>query len=215
MRSDPPGGKAALTAHLLGPDDYKVMPWKNGLGTTTEIAIHPPGVELAAAPFDWRVSLADVGMDGDFSRFPGYDRSILVAEGAGMELGFDSAPTARLTGLGAMTSFSGDWYTRCRLLDGPVRDFNVMSARGRVEHLCIPILGNHVEFVWDPRRETLLCYSILGNLVLKMRDAAEWGLEAGRAVLLPAAKGAAAGASLIVMPHTRETLGVVVRFTRL
>lgn len=215
MRSDLPGGKAALTARLLGPDDYKVMPWKNGLGTTTEIAIHPPGAGLAAAPFDWRVSLADVGADGDFSRFPGYERSILVAGGAGMELGFDSAPPARLTGLGAMTSFSGDWYTRCRLLDGPVRDFNVMSARARVEHLCIPILGNHVEFVWDPRRETLLCYSIQGNLVLKMRDSAEWGLEAGHALLLPAVEGAPMGASLIVMPHTRETLGVVVRLTQL
>lgn len=215
MRSDLPGGKAVLTAHLLGPDDYKAMPWKNGLGTTTEIAIHPPGAGLTGAPFDWRVSLAEVGTDGDFSRFPGYDRSILVAEGAGMELGFDSAPPARLAGLGAMTSFSGDWYTRCHLLGGPVRDFNVMSARGRVEHLCFPILGNHVEFVWDPRHETLLCYSIEGNLVLKMRDSAEWGLETGRAVLLPAVEAGPAGASLIVMPHTREALGAVVRFTYL
>lgn len=215
MKSDLPGRAAALTVLHLGPDDYKVMPWKNGLGTTTEIAIHPPGAGLAAAPFDWRVSLADVGADGDFSRFPGYDRSILVAEGMGMELGFDSAPPARLAGPGAMTSFSGDWHTRCRLLDGPVRDFNVMSARDRVEHLCLPIVGNHMQFIWDPRHETLLCYSIFGNLVLKMRDAAEWGLGAGRAVLLPAVEDGPPSASLMVMPHTRETLGAVVRLTRL
>ena len=61
----------------MGPGDYRLMPWKNGLGTTTEIAIHPAEADLAGQPFDWRVSMADVTTDGEFSRFPGYDRSIL------------------------------------------------------------------------------------------------------------------------------------------
>lgn len=203
-----------IVAHFMGPADYRVMPWKNGLGSTTEIAIYPPGAGLATT-FDWRVSLADVAADGDFSRFTGYDRTIMVADGAGMELEFDSAPPARLANPGAMSDFSGDWHTRCRLLDGPVRDFNVMSARGRIEHQCVAILGNHVEFIWAPRRETLLCCALRGNLVLKMRDASEWGVEAGRTLLLSAGEDPPADASLMVMPHTRDTLGVVVRFIRL
>jgi hypothetical protein len=43
---------------VLSPADYRRMPWKNGAGRTTEIAVHPAGAALDA--FDWRVSVADV-----------------------------------------------------------------------------------------------------------------------------------------------------------
>ncbi|MEC4600651.1 HutD family protein, partial [Burkholderia vietnamiensis] len=42
-------------------------PWKNGGGVTREIAAYPPGAALDA--FAWRVSVADVGAGGPFSRF--------------------------------------------------------------------------------------------------------------------------------------------------
>jgi len=195
----------------LGPRDYRVMPWKNGLGTTTEIAIHPPSSDLAGKPFDWRVSMADVTQDGDFSSFPGYDRSILVAAGAGMELAFDAAPNAHLQGAGAMTLFSGDWRTRCRLLDGPVRDFNVMTQRGRVEHHCDPVSGGPLEFIWHPGDEAFLCYAIRGTLVLKMRGLAEWELEEDHCLLFPAGQEESLRSTLVVMPHTRDSLGALVR----
>lgn len=38
----------------LHPSDYRVMPWKDGGGSTTEIAIEPPGSSLTE-PFLWRV----------------------------------------------------------------------------------------------------------------------------------------------------------------
>ena len=53
---------------LLTPNDYRSMPWKNGAGRTTEIAVHPAGAALDA--FAWRVSIADIERDGPFSRFP-------------------------------------------------------------------------------------------------------------------------------------------------
>ncbi len=140
-----------LTARLLGPADYKLMPWKNGRGATTEMAIHPAEADVSARPFDWRVSMADVVEDGDFSPFPGYDRSLVVARGGGMELTFDGASAPqRLPGPGHVAIFSGDWLTRGRLLAGPVRDFNVMSARDRMHHECEVISGGPVEFVWEP-----------------------------------------------------------------
>jgi environmental stress-induced protein Ves len=46
--------------------DYRRMAWKNGKGTTTEIAVHPANAGLAGAPFEWRVSIADVPESGPF-----------------------------------------------------------------------------------------------------------------------------------------------------
>ena len=198
-----------LKPRLLSPGDYKVMPWKNGKGSTTEIAIHPAGADLKG--FQWRVSLADVTEDGDFSSFPGYDRSILVAEGAGMQLDFNGEARARLEGAGAWTHFSGDWHTRCTLLAGPVRDFNVMSLRAGMHHECEPVQGEPVEFVWEPHGETLLCYCISGTLVLKTPRAEEWRLQPGQALLLPAERGRHGLMNLMAVPHSHDTLGVVVR----
>jgi environmental stress-induced protein Ves len=203
-----------LTAKLLGPADYKVMPWKNGRGSTTELAIQPEDAALAA--FDWRLSMADVTEDGDFSRFPGYDRTLLVAQGNGMELSFDGASAPlRLNGPGQGAMFSGDWLTHGKLLDGPVRDFNVMSARGRVHHECEPVAGAPVEFVWEPGMEALFCHCIAGTLVLKMRGSAEWNLEPQQSLWLPEQAGYAGFSQLMVMPHSRETLAAVVRLRKL
>ena len=198
-----------LQPRLIGPLDQRVMPWKNGKGSTTEIAIHPAGAGLT--DFDWRVSLADVGEDGDFSPFPGCDRSIMVAAGAGMQLEFNGEAQARLEGPGAWTRFSGDWRTRCLLIDGPVRDFNVMSARSRVQHECEPVMGEPIEFVWEPHGETLLFYCVTGTLVLKAIHADEWQLEPGHALMLSAERGRHGLMNLMAVPHSREALGVVVR----
>lgn len=190
------------------------MPWKNGRGATTELAIAPEGAALAE--FDWRLSMADVTEDGDFSPFPGYDRTLVVAEGAGMELSFDGASAPqRLAGPGHAAMFSGDWLTRGTLLDGPVRDFNVMSARGRMHHECEVIAGAPVEFIWEPGMETLFCHCIAGTLVLKMRGSAEWNLEPQQSLHLPATPDHGGFSQLMVMPHSRSTLAVVVRLRRL
>ena len=53
---------------ILRASDHRVMLWKNGGGSTTEIAVFPPGAGIGA--FDWRVSMASVVGDGAFSAFP-------------------------------------------------------------------------------------------------------------------------------------------------
>ncbi|HEX4300316.1 MAG TPA: HutD family protein [Gammaproteobacteria bacterium] len=205
-----------LSARLLAPADYKLMPWKNGRGATTELAIHPAHADLAERPFDWRLSMADVVEDGDFSSFPGYDRTLVVTRGEGMELTFDGAAAPqRLAGPGHAASFSGDWATRGRLLGGPVRDFNVMSARERLHHECEVIAGAPVEFVWEPGLETLFCHCIAGNVALKMRGNAEWQLVAEHSLWLPESAGHPGFSQLMVMPHSRDTLAVVARLRRL
>lgn len=53
---------------LLKLHDFQKMPWKNGLGFTLEIARKP---SAETDDFDWRVSMADVENDGEFSYFSG------------------------------------------------------------------------------------------------------------------------------------------------
>lgn len=113
--------------------DYRSMPWKNGGGTTREVAAGvvrgPLGAVEPVDGFDWRVSVADVETGGAFSSFPGIDRVITLIEGEGMVLTVDGVPEA-VSPLNPF-AFSGDAATDCRLAAGAVRDLNAMTRRGR------------------------------------------------------------------------------------
>lgn len=106
------------------------MPWKNGGGTTREIAADPPGAGFDA--FGWRLSVAEVERDGPFSAFPGIDRTIVLLRGAGMRLrDRDRGDEHALTSPGVAHAFAGETPIDARLVDGPTSDFNVMTRRGR------------------------------------------------------------------------------------
>lgn len=117
---------------LLTRAHYRVMPWRNGTGTTTEILVHDPAAPSGSAVGDsflWRVSLADVAASGPFSTFHGVDRVIVQTEGASMRLTHGEHGAQTLT-LNTPYRFSGDWETAAELA-GPAKDFNVMVRRGR------------------------------------------------------------------------------------
>src|SRR5262245_55036032 len=109
----------------LTPAQYRTMSWKNGQGITHEIAREP----AAGDALLWRLSIAEVAADGEFSLFPGIDRTITLIDGAGMELDFDEAPVERIDRPFTPFDFSGDWRCRCRLIKGAIRDFNLMVDR--------------------------------------------------------------------------------------
>ena len=115
-----------MSVRLLRPADFKVMPWKNGRGTTTELAR-----EDDAEGMLWRLSAADVIEAGDFSSFPGVDRILMLLEGWGFDLDFGAAGRAAVSEPLAPVRFSGDWTTRAENVCGPSRDLNLMLARGR------------------------------------------------------------------------------------
>ncbi|MDX8481065.1 HutD family protein [Mesorhizobium sp. VK24D] len=117
---------------ILRAAGYRVMPWKNGGGTTTEIAVSPDGAGLG--DFDWRISMARVETSGPFSSFIGIDRTLSVLEGEGIVLDIAGQPPARLTAASAPLSFPGDVPTSATLIDGPIIDLNVMTRRGRMSH---------------------------------------------------------------------------------
>ncbi|MDX8518080.1 HutD/Ves family protein [Mesorhizobium dulcispinae] len=126
---------------ILRAADYRVMPWKNGGGTTTEIAVSPNGAGLD--DFDWRVSMARVATSGPFSSFAGIDRTLSVLEGEGIVLDIAGQPASRLTAASAPLSFPGDVPTGATLVGGPITDLNVMTRRSRMTHTVerLPLSG--------------------------------------------------------------------------
>ncbi|WP_051806691.1 HutD family protein [Streptomyces sp. NRRL F-2664] len=112
---------------VLRAADRPATVWKNGGGVTREIAAWPADADMDS--FRWRVSLAGVAADGPFSAFPGIDRTLTLVEGAGMDLavaGVHRLVDERFT----PQDFAGDEPTDCRLIAGPVVNFNVMCRRG-------------------------------------------------------------------------------------
>jgi uncharacterized protein len=115
--------------HVLHETDYITVAWKNGGGLTREILKVPPGASL----FDWRLSLASIAASGPFSAFDGYERTLALVRGEGVELDFGPHGQATLRAPGEVIEFDGAWPTRCTLLGGPSTDLNLMVARERAE----------------------------------------------------------------------------------
>lgn len=117
--------------------DCKTTRWKNGGGSTTEIAIEPANASLE--DFDWRISMAVVASDGPFSSFPGIDRTLTVIKGNGLILTVgDAMPVTLATGT-APVSFQGDRPTAARLTDGEITDLNVMTRSNRFRHALLHV----------------------------------------------------------------------------
>jgi environmental stress-induced protein Ves len=108
--------------------DCPPQPWKNGLGRTRQIAVHP--TDAGINDFVWRVSLAEVDSAAPFSAFPGIDRQIALLNGNGFTMTLDD-DTHPLTTPFAPFPFAGEAKVMVTLADGPTRDFNLMVRRAR------------------------------------------------------------------------------------
>ncbi|TPN38807.1 HutD family protein [Mesorhizobium sp. B2-3-3] len=142
---------------VLRAAEYKSMPWKNGGGVTTEIAVSPAGAGLDE--FDWRVSMARVESSGPFSSFAGIDRTLSVLEGEGIVLDITGQPATRLAPASAPFSFPADLPTRAALIAGPITDLNVMTRRGRMLHSVERLaISRPVEIVTRAGSTLILCH---------------------------------------------------------
>ena len=189
---------------LLTPSDYRSMPWKNGAGRTTELAVHPAGAGLDA--FAWRVSIANVERDGPFSAFPGIDRTIVLLDGAGMRLsvaGREMEVTTRFV----PHEFRGDQSVDCTLVAGPCRDFNAMFRRGRTRGSVGVVRGSAAEF--DPA-QFCLSYAAKGTHECTMARRGPHRLEEGHALVAAESVSAAEGSSIVVRPLADDAVALVV-----
>jgi uncharacterized protein len=110
--------------------EYPTRPWKNGGGTTRDIAVSPPGASLD--DFDWRLSLARVDRDGPFSRFDNVDRTLVLLSGA-MTLHEQDRRIDLVRHEPVM--FEGERAFAATVEGGATLDFNVMTRRGRARHI--------------------------------------------------------------------------------
>lgn len=157
---------------ILRAADYRVMPWKNGGGTTTEIMVSPDGAGLD--DFDWRVSMARVEGSGPFSSFAGIDRTLSVLEGAGITLDVAGLAPVHLTRVSSPFSFPADVPTSAELLAGAITDLNVMSRRGRIRHTVQRItLSNAIEL--DPQAAMTIVLPLDGNIAVNGPEGGEIG----------------------------------------
>jgi environmental stress-induced protein Ves len=100
-------------------------PWPNGRGTSYEIASQTPGV----AGWTWRVAIAPVIEDCDFSHFENIHRQLLIISGGEMVL--DVGGETVVCQPGEVAEFAGDIPTTAKLVDGPIVDLNLMTMRGK------------------------------------------------------------------------------------
>jgi len=114
---------------------YVTMPWRNGGGSTTEIAVWPAGADTAS--FEWRLSMARVEQAGPFSQFAGIDRTIALLEGGGLNLSIEGHAEVSLEAGLAPYSFPGDVPAHATLAGDPVLDLNLMSRRADWRHALV------------------------------------------------------------------------------
>jgi environmental stress-induced protein Ves len=120
------GGRVMSLRYQRASEQRRVA-WRNGAGLTTELASDPADSN-ATTDFRWRVSMAEVTTDCEFSLFPDVDRMILLVEGASMSLQL-SGVEHDLTPFEPF-HFDGAAQVRCRV-SGPTRDLNIMTRRDR------------------------------------------------------------------------------------
>lgn len=161
--------------------DYRTMPWKNGGGSTTELAIFPENASIDN--FFWRLSTATVAQDGPFSHFAQIDRSLAVLTGAGLVLKTDAGSTAEKTTTLTQESvphrFSGEDNIYADLLGGTVVDLNLMTRRDVCQHFMQRLrAGEHLIHAEDAQQILVFCEKGRAQLSQEIQ------LEAGDLILL-------------------------------
>jgi len=114
---------------IIEPEQFSTIPWKNGLGETTELAINNAGT---LDKFDWRLSIASVVTDGLFSDFSDYQRNLVLIAGQGIMLTHDDKTVDNLTNLLDIANFDGASKTYGKLTNGSIKDFNIITNKHRI-----------------------------------------------------------------------------------
>lgn len=113
---------------LIERSDFKISLWKNGKGTTRQIAIYPENSSVEKNDFFWRLSQAEVQNSNSFSLFPECERQLTVLSGAGLLL--NNLPLTPEQ----VHIFSGEQIIECELIDNqPVIDLGIIYKKNLVQ----------------------------------------------------------------------------------
>jgi hypothetical protein len=164
-----------MALQLIFPNQWHTQAWKNGGGITHQLARSDDNAGMR-----WRVSIAEVASDGPFSRFEQIDRIIMLLQGNGFCLHGAAEHAVVLNKALVPFAFAGETAIDCSLIDGPVRDFNLMSRRPDV-NASLQVLS-----VTEPLSLTLanelLLYLASGQLQVSFKEQS-YQLDAGQSLL--------------------------------
>ena len=153
-----------MAINIISPEQYQTIPWKNGRGATTQLAISE-GDDLTN--FEWRLSIATVSENGVFSDFSGYSRYLVLLSGKGIRLEHDNDQVDQVDQLEQsldMASFDGACKTFGTLTSGPIIDFNIMTktavyqaqVKRYIDEQYITLMANAQYFVYGLSQVTKL-----------------------------------------------------------
>jgi uncharacterized protein len=123
------GSMTTEAIEVLPAQEYRRERWPNGGGWTRQIA----SARDEGSGLLWRLSIAEITSDADYSRFPGLDRHQVLLQGEGIALEVEGAPVRRVEPPFGEASFPGHLAVRCTLLGGPVHMFNLFHRPDRFE----------------------------------------------------------------------------------
>lgn len=179
------------SAQLIPVSEQLVTQWAGG--ETRQLAIAPVGSSVAARDFHWRFSSATVLQSGPFTVFDGYQRYLAIRSGAGLELAVTvpGAPQQRmqLKSPQHQAGFAGASSTEATLLDGPVRDINLMLSAGLQGGLrALHLQANQPAFLQTVATGWWLIYAdglSQGQQIQIQSGAQQYLLAAGDVLILP------------------------------
>jgi environmental stress-induced protein Ves len=147
-----------MTTKIISAAQWQTQRWQNGGGITHQLCREDDEQGLL-----WRLSIAEVASDGPFSRFDNIDRIILLLTGEGFSLhGVGEKPQILNRPLQPFC-FAGETPIHCSLLNGAVRDFNLMTRRGAVHaELQVLTIGSAVQTL--PLSAQTLLYVAAGSV---------------------------------------------------
>lgn len=182
-----------MRAQVLRYTSYLSMPWRNGRGTTLEIAREP----AIGEEFAWRLSLADIAEDGDFSAYPGYGRALTLVAGEKLHLRFRGHGQVFLSPTRRSTRFEGEWQTHCAIPQGRCTDLSLI-VRKEPDARSGPVVRQPKVLHLDSTRELVLARNLYGALFVLSGSAAI--AESGRGRNLHACD------TLLLSPGSRRVL---------
>lgn len=163
---------------ILTSADYKTMPWKNGLGSTIELA-RDAGQDMQQ--FLWRISMADVSTNGPFSIFPDRQRLLSILEGEGLRLNFVQRGLQQTVRGLDVCAFSGEDVIESVLLDGPVRDFNLIYSAAHFSAQMKKFNGDLTAIELNSGAEIILIYNHAQPITLEL-DQQYYPLNSGESL---------------------------------
>lgn len=143
------------------------MPWKNGKGTTAQIAIGPDDA-IFPENFSWRISSAEVNSNDPFSQFEGCERLLVITKGAGLLLNGEKLAH------GEVLEFSGETPIDAELVEGPIVDLGVIYRSEKIRaQMKVLDLSNNSFLNFESGIHFIYCLHgmmQLGDLIIHAED---------------------------------------------